>query len=170
MLSIPGVFENGKISLSYRSETTLPENTEVLVTFFSDSDLPADAESAVDDDFRNSEHYYRSIREYERVKAYGNITIIANDIRQTFPLNDYSQGGLSFLSELPFEIGQKVSAGIADPANPDLVLMELEMEIRGVFETTEQKKPDNGRRFKVGCMFVDPVDEDLWHGLLQYLS
>jgi hypothetical protein len=170
MLSIHGVFEDGKITLSYRSEEPLPENAEVLLTFYDDSDRLARIERKSEAGIEKSENFYQSIREHERVKAYGSITVIVDDTRHAYPLNDYSQGGLSFISDLTFKIGQKVSAGIADPANPDLVLMELEMEIRGVYEMAEFNESEYGHRFKVGCKFIDPVDEDLWHGLLQYLS
>jgi len=172
MLSLPGIYEDGKIKLSYRSDRPLPDHTEVLLIFV-DLDSHPHTDS-IDETETNgvdrNEHYYRSLREFERVKACGNITIIVDGIQHSYPLNDYSQGGLSFISDALFAVGQTVSAGIADPANPDLILMELEMEIRGVFEIEEFVDSENGRRYKVGCRFLDPIDEDLWHGLLQYLA
>lgn len=171
MISLHGVYENGKIKLSYEIEEPLPQNSEVVLTFLTDTDGSKVIVAARDDAFEErSEEYYESIREFERVKAYGNINIIDGSTKFTFPLNDYSKGGLGFFSDKPFEVGKLISAGIADPSNPDLILMELEMEVRGVYRVLEMADTNDGDRYKVGCMFIDPVDEDLWHGLLQYLS
>ncbi|MCG8338066.1 MAG: PilZ domain-containing protein [Proteobacteria bacterium] len=169
MHSLHGIYENGKITLRNPLPENIPDSAQVLVTFVVDEELtgadsvdlaipegngsPADKQGAG----------FQSMREFERVKAHGNITVIDQDKQYTFPLNDYSQGGLSFLSQEQFTVGQMISAGITDPSNPDLVLMELQMEIRGVIKTEDDQ-------LRIGCMFLDPVDEDLWHGLLQYLA
>lgn len=169
MYSVHGVYENGKIKLSQSLPENIPDSSSVLVTFVTSEELVEDVEydevGMIDESPKEekSEAYYQSIREFERVKAHGKITVIDQENQYTFPLNDYSQGGLSFLSSEQFNVGHMISAGITDPSNPELVLMELQMEVRGIFKT------DDGQ-FKIGCMFLDPVDEDLWHGLLQYLS
>ncbi len=165
MLSLHGIYEDGKITLLHPIPKKIPESSNILVTFVDDC-APVgslEANNPTEKQQEPNEEYYKSIREFERVKAHGNITIIDNKDRFTFPLNDYSQGGLSFISEKMFDVGQEISSGITDPMNPDLVLMELKMEVRGIFKTEDQF-------YKIGCMFLDPVDEDLWHGLLQYLS
>jgi hypothetical protein len=168
MLSLYGTYEDGKIVLSSSSEEQLPENTEIIITFFDDK-IVTHGESAVSHGVvQKNEAYYQSIREYQRVKAYGNISILDGDARYTFPLNDYSQGGLSFSSKHVFSTGQTISCGIADPSDEDVILMELEIEVRGVMDTKE--RDDVSESYRVGCMFLDPVDEDLWHGLLQYLG
>ncbi len=169
MLSLRGSYENGKITLKHSLPQGIPESSNILLTFVTDEgrivgkEAIVDPYVEVDDGTENNEEYYRSIREFERVDAHGNITIIDQDDRHTFPLNDYSQGGLSFLSDRQFAIGQQISSGITDPMNPEQVLMELKMEVRGIFQIDDNQ-------FKIGCMFLDSVDEDLWHGLLQYLS
>lgn len=160
MHSIPGIYENQKITLLQKLPKNIPESASVLITFVTEEEAQ-ESNVAVEPEEKNEE-YYQSIREFQRVEATGDITIIEDDANRSFPLNDYSQGGLSFISDHPFNVGDLISSGITDPSNPDLVLMELKMEIRGVFKTDDN-------RFKVGCMFLDPVDEDLWHGLLQYL-
>ena len=164
MQSIHGVYENGKITLLHPLPKSIPESANVLVTVVADDDVVEAVDNSLLTASREeNEAYYQSIREFERVNAEGNITIIDQETQMNFPLNDYSQGGLSFICDKAFNVGSFISSGITDPANPELVLMELKMEIRGVFKT------DAGS-FKIGCMFLDPVDEDLWHGLLQYLS
>ncbi len=171
MLSLRGSYENGKIIIQHSLPNGIPESSNVLLTFVTDfaetDENEVIAETIVETgnglEENKNEEYYKSIREFERVDAHGNITIIDQEDRYTFPLNDYSQGGLSFISERQFDIGQQISSGITDPMNPDLVLMELQMEVRGIFQTDDKK-------YKIGCMFLDSVDEDLWHGLLQYLS
>jgi PilZ domain len=168
MISLYGIYEDGKIVLSNAAEEELPENTEVLITFFDDKILNMGEIAVSDGLIQKNEAYYQSIREFQRVKAYGNISIIDSEDRYTFPLNDYSQGGLSFSSKHEFETGQIISCGISDPSDADMILMELEMEVRSVMDTREEGETENS--FKVGCMFLDPVDEDLWHGLLQYLG
>lgn len=168
MISLYGIYEDGKIILSYPAKEQLPEDTEVLITFFDDQILKTGETAVSVGLIEKNEEYYQSIREFQRVKAYGNISIIDNGDRYTFPLNDYSQGGLSFNSKHEFTVGQVISCGIADPSDDDMILMELEMEVRSVMDIREEE--DTESRFKVGCMFLDPVDEDLWHGLLQYLG
>ncbi len=171
MLSLRGSYENGKITLRHSLPQGIPESSNVLLTFVSDEEEITETKSITDTFVEmdtsgaenKNEEYYKSIREFERVDAHGNITIIDQEDRYTFPLNDYSQGGLSFISERQFDIGHQISSGITDPMNPDLVLMELQMEVRGIFQMDDDQ-------FKIGCMFLDSVDEDLWHGLLQYLS
>ncbi len=168
MISLYGIYEDGKIVLSYPAEGQLPEETEVLITFFDDK-IPEKGETAISDGLIDkNEEYYQSIREFQRVKAYGNISIIDSEDRYTFTLNDYSQGGLSFSSKHGFQSGQIISCGISDPSDDDMILMELEMEVRSVNDTREDGETESS--YKVGCMFLDPVDEDLWHGLLQYLG
>ncbi|MBU2515618.1 PilZ domain-containing protein [bacterium] len=165
MQSLHGIFENGKIKLLHPLPKNLPDSSNVLVTFVIDDGVSKNdkVQSAAKGKQEKSEEYYQSIREFERVEARGNITIIDQDDQFVFPLNDYSQGGLSFISDRLFGAGQLISSGITDPSNPELVLMELKMEVRGIFKNDDKS-------YKVGCMFLDPVDEDLWHGLLQYLS
>ena len=172
MISIRGIYQDGKITMICPSPQTIPENSEVLVTFIEDGvdvgeDDTADILSVNDeleaDETETDELDFESMREFERVKATGYINIIDQSRKFRFQLNDYSQGGLSFISEWKYEIGKIISAGIADPNDRESILMELEMEVRGVFE-------ENGESYKIGCMFVDPVDEDLWHGLLPYLA
>jgi hypothetical protein len=165
MISLHGVYEDGRITILDRCPENIPTSTSVLLTFVSTQESLPEARGAKEESgsVEMNEEYYRSIREFERVDAHGNITIIDGDERFTYPLNDYSQGGLCFLSDRKFEIGGVISSGITDPTNPELVLMELKMEVRGIFQTGDDT-------YKVGCMFLDSVDEDLWHGLLQYLG
>lgn len=171
MLSLHGVYKNGRIVLSHQSPSELPEESEVLLTFIDDEEVTGTKTVEDSDTKEGTEEYYKSIREFERVKASGNITIINPQGRFKFPLNDYSQGGLSFITDQPFQVGQVISSGIADPSNPNMVLMELEMEVRGVYELERSEfTQTNENRYRIGCMFIDSVDEDLWHGLLQYLQ
>ena len=188
MLSVRGVYENGKIIIKKDPTKIIPPNSKLIITFTNPEEpesspqpdvqhsfIEKEAESNdfamvdIDDsnsdllteeislsggeDTGNSEDFYESMREFERVPATGNITIIDANSTNTYPLFDYSQGGLCFVADKNFEVGIHISAGITDPSNTDMVLMELEMEVRGVF------KSDNG--MKIGCMFENPVDEDL---------
>ncbi len=166
MHSIHGIYENGKIILLHPLPDNIPDSTSVLVTFVEDSELD-DSMGMTSSISLGGEPKqkkgFQSMREFERVKAHGNITVIDQDKQFAFSLNDYSQGGLSFLSKEQFTVGQMISAGITDPSSPELVLMELQMEIRGIIKTDDDQ-------LRIGCMFLDPVDEDLWHGLLQYLG
>jgi hypothetical protein len=166
MYSLRGIYENGKITLLNPLPVKIPDSTNVLVTFVESSETgdSADAISSLSVEGKPKQRKgFQSMREFERVKAHGNITVIDEEKQFAFPLNDYSQGGLSFLSKEQFTVGQMISAGITDPSSPELVLMELQMEIRGIIKTDDEQ-------LRIGCMFLDPVDEDLWHGLLQYLG
>ena len=156
MISIRGKYENGKIQLAGHGNE-IPESAEVILTFLIES-----KNEQVEKIKNVAEPSGRDQRQFERVKAQGNISIIDRLDRYLFPLFDYSQGGLSFVAGIKFENPLQISAGISDPSNPDIILMELEMEVRGAFEV------DNG--YKIGCMFIDPMDEELWHGILPYLA
>jgi len=192
MLSVRGVYENGKIIIKKDPTKIIPPTSKLIITFTNPEELesstPADLQNSFaeeeiesndfddsssdmlteeitlsdEEDSGSSEDVYESMREFERVPATGKITIIDASSTNTYSLFDYSQGGLCFVADKNFEVGIHINAGITDPSNTDMVLMELEMEVRGVF------KSDN--RMKIGCMFENPVDEDLWHGLLQFLS
>ncbi len=164
MLSIRGNYQNGKITLK-TSGMEIPDASQVLLTFLTKE--TSNGVKSNDQSFKADEHdddYYQAVRAHERVKAHGKITIIRFLDQMTFPLFDYSQGGLSFISNQPFEIGGDIGAAISDPSDPELVLMELDMEVRGIFLT------DRDQEYKVGCMFKNPMDEELWHGVLQFLS
>jgi len=173
MISVRGIYQDGKITVICPSSQIIPDNSEVIVTFVVDADdgdttedsevLEKKVETQIVEDTDIDESYFESLREFERVKAEGSITIIDQSRTFRFQLNDYSQGGLSFLSDWKYDIGKIISAGILDPNDRDSILMELEMEVRGVFDEDEEG-------YKIGCMFVDPIDEDLWHGLLPYLG
>lgn len=165
MLSIKGRYEDGKLVL-YANPEEVPQQAQVVVTFMPNNGSagPAQAEK-VEELYAEDQHdeaYYASIREHKRKKASGTITIVDDFEQTTYPLNDYSQGGLSFLAPADFAKSGTVHAGICDPSDPDMVLMELEMEIRGIYEAPNGKK--------VGCQFQDSLDEDLWHGLVAYLG
>lgn len=161
MQSVHGVYENGKIFIKRLPSGRLPSASNVIITFTDPDSTQNRASFSVGESGKESEDF-ESLREFERVPASGEITIIDEKERFTFSLFDYSQGGLCFVSSKGFEIGKNISSGIIDPSNPGDILMELKMEVRGVFEFDD--------KFKIGCMFLDPVDEDLWHGLLQHLS
>lgn len=156
MQSIRGVYKDGKITL-FDSNSNLPEICEVILTVLNESSHKTGKE-------RHSEEYYKTIRKHERVRAHGKISIINQQDRDTYRLFDYSKGGLSFIAPKEFGKGLKISAAITDPATPELILMELEMEVRGVFP-----HEDDRGGYKIGCMFLNSIDEELWHGVLQFL-
>lgn len=205
MLSVRGIYENGKITIKKDPSTVIPPVSKLIITFTDQETADSSTQDELEDSYLEeqietneyemdgslidespteegnsdilteeiymsedkaepAEDYYESLREFERVPATGKITIIDTEETNSYPLFDYSQGGLCFVADKNFEVGTHISAGITDPSNTDMVLMELDMEIRGVF------KSDQGMKMKIGCMFENPVDEDLWHGLLQFLS
>jgi len=138
MQSLHGIYENGKIKLLQPLPDSLPESATVLITFVDEGAISGDspgsaaANQPVEADVPGVSP--ESMREFERVKAHGNITIIDRDEQFTFPLNDYSQGGLSFISDRVFEVGHLISAGIIDPTNPDLVLMNYRWRSGGLWK------------------------------------
>ncbi|MDX2470013.1 MAG: PilZ domain-containing protein [SAR324 cluster bacterium] len=149
MLTVKGKFEKGEIIISGKSPN-IAEGTEVLVTLISE-----DEESEI-----AQENSATVLRTFERVKADGMISIIGLAGRKNYKLFDYSKGGLSFIAGPEFtEIGD-VQAGITDPFQPDNILLELKLVIRGVNPVGDQ--------VKVGCQFSDSFDEELWHGLQMF--
>ena len=100
MISIRGIFQDGKITMICPSSQTIPENSEVLVTFIEDSegdisDFIEDEQEElieIEDDFEDDESEadnsdFESMREFKRVKARGHINIIDQSRKFRFQLN-----------------------------------------------------------------------------------
>lgn len=120
-------------------------------------DLKLEPEMVIESEF--SEDQYATIRKFKRFKAKGFLNLIINDEEKTFELNDYSSGGLSFLSNEPFEAGKSLTAFIKDPVEQGMSVLDFEIEVVRVIE--------NQGNYKIGCRFFDEVDEDLWHSLIK---
>ncbi len=170
MFSIKGTYENGKIKLL--EPINLSEDSNIIITFL-DHDIPFSTEAAVtsetnasqsdfSDDIEIEEHpeeYYETLREHKRYKATGNITVVKGSKEETFPLNDYSSGGLSFFSDRLFTVSSEITAALRYSAGEEELVMDFNMEVRGVFDQ------DDGT-YKIGCQFDDQVDEQLWHTVM----
>lgn len=170
MFSIKGTYENGKIKLL--EPINIKEDTNVIITFL-DHDIPFSTNmvetppqtvsGSAGSDIENSAHseeFYEKLRKHKRYPASGDITILGDgDEDETFPLNDYSSGGLSFFSQRDFDVGEEITATLKYSAGDEMLVMDFNMEVRGVFDA------DDGR-YKIGCQFDDPVDEQLWHTIM----
>ncbi|MCG8335548.1 MAG: PilZ domain-containing protein [Proteobacteria bacterium] len=169
MKSIRGTYENGTIKLL--DPVDLENETNVVITFLDDefpfSTIPAapqpssnkqDSEAVLDKD-EQSEEYYEKLRKHKRYKAKGNITIVQDGEESIYPLNDYSAGGLSFLADKVFDIGTNINAALKYNASGEILVMDFEIAVRGVFE-------EETDRYKIGCQFIDNVDEELWHTIM----
>ena len=182
MFSIKGIFKNNKIHLI--EPLNIKKKTNVIITVLEDDqqmggelsmdesldiedveDLSGeefdlepekDDESAVGSEF--SEEYYAKIRKHKRYIANGSISLIEGDNEVSYPLFDYSAGGLSFISNREFEIGKSLTASIKDPIEQDMSVLDFEFEVARVV--------DHNGKFKVGCKFFDDVDEEIWHSLM----
>ena len=151
MLTVRGRFEKGEIVI-YGSRPDIADGVEVLVTPLVDHE-----EEITDQEPKESA---ATLRNFERVKADGLISIILPNGKKNYQLFDYSKGGLSFLAQDDFEAGDTLQAGITDPFHPDTILLELKLEIRGIRSEDDKNK--------IGCQFVDSFDEELWHGLQMF--
>mgnify|MGYP003960210187 FL=1 len=118
---------------------------------------PDDSDSSPYDD-ELSEDYYSKIRKHKRYLAKGNISLIEGDLENTYPLYDYSAGGLSFISDKVFDVGKSLTASIKDPIEQDTSVLDFEFEVARVENYEGQ--------FKIGCKFFDEVDEEIWHSLM----
>ncbi|MCP4749739.1 MAG: hypothetical protein GY866_02505 [Proteobacteria bacterium] len=171
MLSIKATYEKGRIKLL--EPVNIEDDTDVIITFL-DDDFPfpdgsvsgsgadnQETSSAIPstDEEEKPEKYYETLRRHKRFKAKGDITIIDGDAELTYPLNDYSAGGLSFVGDRVFELSKDITATLKYNVGDELLVMNFEMTVRGVFEEGE----DN---YKIGCQFFDQVDEQLWHTIM----
>ena len=166
MISVKGIYENGTIKLL--DPIKIDGDANVVITFL-DDDFPfPERNDLVEMDTEEPDmsggnikpdEYYEKLREHKRYKARGNITIIQNEEELTYPLNDYSAGGLSFFSDQAFEIGSTITAALKYNASGEVLVMNFEITVRGVFEHEEE-------RYKIGCQFIDDVDEELWHTIM----
>lgn len=166
MKTIRGTYENGTLKLLDPIE--IENDTNVVITFLDDdfpfpqSPSPAptqeeDSEELLKDD--QSEEFYEKLRKHKRYKARGNITIVNEDEETTYPLIDYSAGGLGFLANITYEVGSTITAALKYNASGEELVMDFEITVRGVFE-------EEADRFKIGCQFIDNVDEELWHTIM----
>ena len=183
MFSIKGIFIDNKIKLS--EPLKVKQRTNVIVTFLDEDNFHQDNSSAVDDfpetdilfddDDRDLEdpesdllgegdglkEDYTKIRKHKRYTAKGNISLIEGGKERLFPLFDYSAGGLSFISKEKddiFQEGRLLTASIKDPIEQDTSVLDFEFEIARV--------ENMGERFKIGCKFIDEIDEEIWHSLM----
>ena len=181
MFSIKGIFKNNKLHLI--EPLNIKRKTNVIITILDDEEISgkgASSASAVDiedmddyaddltiddidtdqplDDEEFSEEYYAKIRKHKRYIANGNIALIDGDKEVVYPLFDYSAGGLSFISNRPFEVGVSLTASIKDPIEQDTSVLDFEFEVARVV--------DYNGKYKVGCKFFDEVDEEIWHSLM----
>ena len=122
-----------------------------------ESEIEAGSDSMIGGEF--SEDQYATIRKYKRFKAGGFLNLVVDDKEVSYELNDYSSGGLSFLSDQPFEAGKSLTAFIKDPVEQGMSVLEFEIEVVRVIDSEE--------KYKIGCRFFDEVDEDLWHSLIK---
>lgn len=170
MISIRGTYENGTIKLL--DPIDIKNDANVVITFLDDSfpisggepsetdislEQENDVEAMIEKD-EKPEEFYEGLRKHKRYKAKGNITIVDEE-ETTYPLNDYSAGGLSFLANKVFPIGENITAALKYNASGEVLVMDFEIIVRRVFEEEQE-------RFKIGCQFLDNVDEELWHTIM----
>ena len=182
MFSIKGIYKNNKIKLA--EPLNISDKANVIISFLEDDhfeapELPVgdfpetevlldddelsldtdDSDLLSDDDDELSENDYTQIRKHKRYQAKGNISLVEdNEEEQIYPLFDYSAGGLSFISDKPFEVGLSLTASIKDPIEQDTSVLDFEFEVARIENT--------GDNFKIGCKFFDEVDEEIWHSLM----
>jgi predicted DNA-binding antitoxin AbrB/MazE fold protein len=166
MKSIRGTYENGSIKLL--DPIDLKNKSNVIITFLDDEfpfpksgePEPFAAEPEIDEaKGEPEEEYYEKLRKHKRYKARGNITIVLDDDEVTYPLIDYSAGGLSFLADKIYDTGFNITAALKYDASGEVLVMEFEITVRRVMEDEEE-------RYKTGCQFNDDVDEELWHTIM----
>lgn len=169
MKTVRGTYENGSIKLLDPVE--IENESTVVITFLDDQfPFPAKSSSQPVSDSRPSaskvplseeedEEYYEKLRKHKRYKAKGNITIVQDDEELTYPLIDYSAGGLGFYADRVFKIGNNITATLKYNASGEVLVMDFEIVVRGVFE-------EESNRYKIGCQFSDNVDEELWHTIM----
>lgn len=158
MFSIKGTFIDGKIHLD--EPLHFNGTADIVVTQLEApvTDRVVTATFDIENDPVLNEDAYRDMRTQERHMAKGNISLVDNHVEFVFPLFDYSSGGLSFLSKTSFETGRLLTAAIKDPVDPSQTLLDFE------FEVMRELAFSSG--YKVGCRFVEMVDEELWHSLM----
>lgn len=181
MFSIKGIYKNKTIHLI--EPLHIKKQTNVIITFMDTEEGADDSSYEEDEEFMEdsstfedtltteeedeeetstgdelSEEYYSKIRKHKRYIANGNISLIEDDKETTYPLFDYSAGGLSFISDKIFDIHVSLTASIKDPIEQDTSVLDFEFEVARI-EEFEGK-------YKVGCKFFDEVDEEIWHSLM----
>ena len=167
MLSIRATYENGRLKLL--DPVNIKEDTDVIVTFLDDDfQISMDSSLSTGDDSTISEaslnedqpeEYYTKLRAHKRFPAKGDITLVETGEEVTYPLNDYSAGGLSFIADKVFVTDQDITAHIKYQIDEDTMVMDFEMVVRGVFSGEDGS-------YKIGCQFLDQVDEELWHTVM----
>ncbi len=170
MISIRGTYENGVIKLL--DPTEIKGDTNVVITFLDETfpfpegpstmnlEVKQETIKSQDNDVDDQpDEFFEKLRKHKRYKARGNITIVEGEDERIYPLNDYSAGGLSFFSDRLFQVGEKIMAALKYNASGELLVMNFEIIVRGIFEEERDQ-------YKVGCQFGDDVDEELWHTIM----
>ena len=159
MLTVKGKFSQGKIVIDDDQE--LPENSRVIMHFPN-----AESNQIVYSHKFDSISALRGNRRHPRFEARNKILLVQNTderaIHYYSRLLDASAGGISFLSTRLFVEDSTIQVGIADPAQPSEVLMELALEVRGV--------SCQMGGYKVGCTFMNSLDEGLFFKLSRYIG
>ncbi len=168
MFSIKGIYENGAIQLL--EPLPIEGDADVIITFMDDDpqeELGSDGMISGADEIQDSveieeqtDEYYEKFRKHKRYQAKGIINLIGDDEDESFPLNDYSAGGLSFISDHPFEINKVVTASLKYVAAGEVLEMKFEIEVKRLIGGDVEEK------IKIGCQFLDNVDEELWHMIM----
>jgi hypothetical protein len=152
------LLDDDELSLDSDDDDLLSDNDDDLLSKEDDDLLSEDDNDLLSEDDEFSENDYTKIRKHKRYQAKGSISLVDNEEEQIYPLYDYSAGGLSFISDKPFEVGRSLTASIKDPIEQDTSVLDFEFEVARIENT--------GDNFKIGCKFFDEVDEEIWHSLM----
>ena len=173
MLSIKGIYRNGKIFLLEPLPTNQQES-DLIITFLKVSNSSQEIkdeqlehqESGLDavQSIQGDEADFKALRKHERHKAHGKIHIADSDSETSYSLYDYSAGGLSFLSDKPFDVNSNITAAVHYTAAGEELTINFEIIVRRVFEF--EGKARVGCELKIGCQFTDDMDEELWHTII----
>ncbi|OGH04439.1 MAG: hypothetical protein A2600_04065 [Candidatus Lambdaproteobacteria bacterium RIFOXYD1_FULL_56_27] len=160
MITVKGVYRNGEVHLDSPSEG-LPAKADLILNF------PDQGGNKVYFTHRFPQNgLARGQRLSARQPLVGRIWVMdqaqTSQVLYQYPLLDRSFGGISFLSDRLFVEDGTITLAIVNPAQEGEVLMELEVEVRAV-EPVEAG-------YKVGCMFLNSLDEGVFHGLIQTLG
>ncbi|OGG93229.1 MAG: hypothetical protein A2508_01500 [Candidatus Lambdaproteobacteria bacterium RIFOXYD12_FULL_49_8] len=160
MLSVKGYFRQGQIVLDGEVRD-LPNKAQVLISF------PNQVGNLVLFNTKFDEiSARRGRRQSIRHATKGNITLVEkNPSREQIiqaELIDASYGGISFTSSHLFVENTVLQVGFADPTKPANILIEFDLEIRAVSCCNQG--------YKVGCMFYNSLDEQLFHRLTRLIT
>ena len=127
-----------------------------LLPEFDDSEFDFDMLSLDSTNLKTAQH--TEARKYEGLWVNNDCLIEKVKSTLTYPLNDYFDGDLSFISDETFNFGKSLIISVKNPVEKEPSYLDFEFRVFRVGII--------GQKFIIGCQIFDQFDKALWKTLI----